>query len=132
MITKNKIIFLALILLFFLCNNIYAEWRTYESNNNVATVLEKFLSKIEESKTTFKILKVYNEIRDGVQGFEIILKPQGTLNKLQFFSDEKTKNTFVKVFTQNGIDAHFFENLMIDKMKMKEFGVTPINNGAKL
>ncbi len=124
---QKCILFIPLFLFFILFpQNIFPEWRTYQSKQKIAFVLENFLKNLEETKVSFSVVKVYNEKEDGVQGFEMLLRPQGTISKVQFFEEIKTKYTLVKIFTQNNTDGYLFEKVFLEKMKMKEVGVTPI------
>ena len=123
-ITRAKARASLIALFLFICftDPLGAEWRSYQIRKSVAQVLESFLAQMEAQKIRFSVKRVFQQSREGKQGFVLQLLPRGTFCEMAFYAKPKQKQTLIRVFTQDHKDAQLFHKLMVKKLKMKEIG----------
>ena len=105
---------------------LFAEWRTYQLKGKPASFLEKFLQVMEKGKKKFRIKKVYNSKSDAKEGFILEMIRSSKEARFLFFSKPKTKKFYIKIFTQDEIDASYFHHVLVKKIRAKEIGVSKI------
>ena len=115
----------AALLLYFWGYPLGAEWRSYQIRKPAAQVLENFLKQMDAQKIRFSIRRVFEQSREGKQGFVLQLLPRGTFCELAFYAKPGQKRTLIRVFTQDRQDSQLFYKIMVKKLKMKEIGLSP-------
>ncbi len=109
---------------FFLSSPISAEWRSYESKESVSHLLPSLLAGLKNQNISFQVKKVFNQKREGKEGFMIHLKPRNTLCKLLFYhKSKKQKYSLIRVFTENSSDSRLLSRILIVKLGMREAGI---------
>ncbi len=104
---------------------LHAEMRTYRSPQTVGKFVPRLVDELGNAGFSFTVKSVYNEKKDGKQGFVFVLQPRGTICELVFF-DEGGKSSLVRVRTQDGQDMDRFHRFFLQRLTMSEVGVTPI------
>ena len=106
---------------FFLSSPLSAEWRSYESKKLVSHLLPALLTELKNQNISFQVKKVFNQKREGKEGFMIHLKPRNTLCKFIFYhKSKKQKYSLIRIFTENSSDSRLLNRIFILKLGMRE------------
>lgn len=108
-----------------------AETRVYQSTRPVHEIIPLFIDELGSAGIRFRVMRHYNETRDGKLGFVLSLMPGDRYADISFHQDEKTKGSLVKVTTQDRQDGNIFYRIFREKLGMTEPGVTiPEDSGT--
>ena len=102
--------------------SISAEKRMYQYNGSVGKFVPELIDTMTAEGIQFSIKSVYNEKKDGKQGFVMFMKPSGNFCEVTFM--DKGKISLVSIFSQNSSDMSRINILFLLKMKMVELGAT--------
>ncbi len=101
-----------------------AEKRTYEVQKPAKKAMVIFLDELALVGIKFKVEDVYTADNGGRSGFQLRLLPYNSICEIFFFQDPKQKNrSLVQVFTQNVADGQRIDNVLVQKLNMRELGV---------
>lgn len=122
-------IILSLLISLVCAGGLLAEKRSYRAPQPIGKFVPQMIDKMAEAGFDFTVREVYNEVKDGKQGFVIILKPKMSLCEITFF-DEKGKTSLVNLMAQDNNDAKHFHRFFLERLNMKEIGVTPLDDNV--
>ncbi len=100
-----------------------AEYRSYRSQTPPGKLIPKLIQSMGDAGFQFRVQKVFNEQRDGRQGFVFVLQPRSSFCELSIY--DAGKNSLVRVFTQDVRDSRRFHRFFVETMKMAEVDSTP-------
>lgn len=98
----------------------------YRAAEPVGSFVPKMISGLGDAGFKFQVRSVYNETKDGKQGFVFILEPRGSLCDLQLFAENNGKSTLLRLKTQDAQDAARFQKFLTASLRMTEVGVGQI------
>lgn len=116
---------LLLTALLFFATALSADSSLYRAAEPIGTFVPRLISKLGDAGFQFRVRSVYNENRDGKQGFVFLLEPRGSLCDLQIFN-ENNKTTLVRLKVQDAQDSQRFQRFFTGPMHMAEVGVSTI------
>ncbi len=102
--------------------SLFAENRMYGSSTPVGQLIPAIIDALGRTGIQFSVNRVFNESRDGKQGFVFLLQPRQTICEITFF--ENRPGSIVKIFTQDSQDMNRFHVFFVETMRMRELGVT--------
>ena len=105
---------------------LHAETSMFRAPEPVGSFVPKMISGLGDAGFRFKVRSVYNEAKDGKQGFVFILEPRGSLCDLQLFNEDNGKSTLLRLKVQDTQDAARFQKFLTSNLKMTEVGVGQI------
>lgn len=112
--------------LFLLTSAVHAETAMYRAAEPVGSFVPRMISGLGDAGFKFKVRKVYNETKDGKQGFVFLLEPRGSLCDLELFAENSGKSTILRLKTQDAQDAARFQKFFTGSLHMAEVGVGQI------
>lgn len=115
----RKIFVLILILL---ASTAFAETRVYKSNIPLGQFVPKLVDELGNSGFQFSIKSVFNEARDGKQGFVFLLQPRNSLCELVFLAGS-ADSSMLRIRTQDAADSLRFDKFVSQRLQMKEVGL---------
>jgi len=101
-----------------LTSGAFAESREYSSVLPPGKLIPAVIDELGRAGFRFTVRTVFNEARDGKQGFVFVLQPRQTLCELSFFSDRTGSQ--VRIFTQDAQDLARFHLFFVQNMHMTE------------
>jgi hypothetical protein len=116
-------------LAFFCTTAVQAESALYRAAEPVGSFVPRMISGLGDAGFRFKVRNVYNEAKDGKQGFVFLLEPRGSLCDLQIFNENNGKTTLMRFTVQDAQDAARFHKFFRENMRMMEVGVGQIPEG---
>lgn len=106
-----------------------AESAMYRAAEPVGSFVPRMISGLGDAGFRFKVRSVYNEAKDGKQGFVFLLEPRGSLCDLQIFNENNSRSTLLRFKVQDAADAARFHKFFREHMRMTEVGVGQIPEG---
>ena len=113
-------------ILFLAATALHAETSMFRAPEPVGTFVPKMISGLGDAGFRFKVRSVYNEAKDGKQGFVFLLEPRGSLCDLQLFNENNGKSTLLRLKVQDTQDAARFQKFLTSSLRMTEVGVSQI------
>jgi len=120
---------LTLALVLFASTALHAETAMYRAAEPTGSFVPRMISGLADAGFRFKVRSVYNEAKDGKQGFVFLLEPRGSLCDLQLFNENNGKSTLLRFKVQDAQDAARFHKFFRENMRMMEVGVGQIPEG---
>ncbi|MBL8021456.1 MAG: hypothetical protein JNM27_17420 [Leptospirales bacterium] len=112
------------LILVLLASTAFAETRVYKSNLPLGQFVPKLVDELGNSGFQFSIKSVFNEARDGKQGFVFLLQPRNSLCELVFLPGT-ANSSMLRIRTQDAADSLRFDKFVSQRLQMKEVGVAP-------
>lgn len=96
--------------------SLQAEHRLYRSTRPVGQMVPELIDGLASGGFRFTVQRVYNEEKDGKQGFTFLLMPRKTYGEVTFMAEGNA--SIVRVFTQDSDDAARFHKFLTSTMGM--------------
>ncbi len=93
-----------------------AEHRLYRSTRPVGRMVPELIDGLAGGGFRFTVQRVFNEEKDGKQGFTFLLLPRKTYGEVVFMAEGNA--SIVRVFTQDSDDAARFDKFLTSTMGM--------------
>ncbi|MCE9596637.1 MAG: hypothetical protein K8S54_01585 [Spirochaetia bacterium] len=113
-----------ILILVLMASSAFAETRLYQSNLPLGKFVPKLVDELGNSGFQFSVKNVYNEARDGKQGFVFLLQPRNSVCELIFLAGN-ANSSMLRIRTQDAADSTRFEKFVSQRLQMREVGVAP-------
>jgi len=103
--------------------SLFADVRLYRAPQALGKFVPRLVDQLGSSGFQFTVKNMYNEAKDGKQGFVFLLQPRNSLCEIVFFAENEA-SSFVRIRTQDAQDSDRFDKFFSRQMNMSEVGVS--------